>query len=175
MHQGISRVILPTIGALLMLAFFGFFTAQRFHVFSEQPLGSDADVSTTANATALDLSNKGLTATPSWVFDRTSLETLDLSGNDLAGALPSQIGHLINLRTLNASHNRMTGVPAEIGQLQHLEYLDLSYNQLTGLPHELGNLQQLRILNLTGNPGVSSLDLAYIRTHAPKTTEIILQ
>jgi Leucine-rich repeat (LRR) protein len=121
----------------------------------------------------LDLSNRGLTSIPSYVFDQTNLEELNISHNFLTGAIQSQIGQLKNLKVLNASYNQMTGVPAEVGQLQNLQVLDLSYNQLTGLPNELGNLKNLKTLNLTGN-SYSQQDLNYIRSKLPSTVDIIV-
>jgi Leucine-rich repeat (LRR) protein len=53
------------------------------------------------------------------VFDKTNLVELNVSYNQLTGALPSQIGKLKNLKILNASNNQMTGVPAEVGQLNN--------------------------------------------------------
>lgn len=123
---------------------------------------------------ALDLSNRGLTSIPSYVFSETNLEELNVSHNHLTGAIQAEIRHLGNLRVLNASHNSMTGVPAEIGQLQNLRVLDLSYNQLTGLPQELGNLKNLTTLNLAGNQ-YSVQDLDYIRAKLPSTVRIIVR
>jgi Leucine-rich repeat (LRR) protein len=68
----------------------------------------------------LNLSRKGLSKIDMSVFDKTELTELDVSNNNLTGALPSQIGKLKNLKILNASNNQMTGVPAEIGQLINL-------------------------------------------------------
>src|SRR3989344_8057770 len=113
------------------------------------------------SGTVLDLSGKGLTKVPSDVFEQTALERLDLSGNSLEGALPGEIRHLQNLKVLNLSNNRFTGVPAEIGQLKALEILDLSHNALTGLPYELGNLSNLVLLDLSGND-YSEADLTFI-------------
>lgn len=120
----------------------------------------------------LDLSSKGLTSIPMNVFDQTNLEELNVSNNSIGGAIQSQIGKLKNLKVLNASNNKMTGVPAEIGQLKNLEYLDLSYNQLAGLPYELGNLKNLKKLILTGN-NYSEQDLEYIKSKLSKETIII--
>ncbi len=121
---------------------------------------------------SLDLSNQGLTKIPDYVFNKTNLQELNVSHNSLTGAIQSQIGQLKNLKVLNASYNKMTGVPAEIGQLQNLQVLDLSYNQLTGLPNELGNLQNLQTLNLTGN-SYSQQDLDVIKSRLPSTVNII--
>lgn len=121
----------------------------------------------------LDLSNKGLTAVPSYIFNQTNLEELNVSNNSLTGAIQSQIGQLKNLKVLNASYNQMTGVPAEVGQLQNLQVLNLSYNQLTGLPNELGNLKNLKVLDLRGN-SYSQQDLDYIRNKLPSTVDILV-
>lgn len=119
----------------------------------------------------LDLSNKNLTKVDMSIFDNVNLEELNLSYNNLADALPSQIGNLKKLRILKAGSNQLTGVPAEVGQLSNLEVLDLSNNQLTGLPYELANLKKLRTLNLSGNP-YSEQDLEVIRNSLPNVEYI---
>lgn len=122
----------------------------------------------------LDLSGQGLTKVPEYVFGKTEIESLDLSENNLTGALQAEVRHLKNLKTLDLSHNAFTGVPAEVGQLSMLETLDLSYNNLTGLPYELGNLKNLKVLNLAGN-AYSQDDLAIIKKGLPETVRIITE
>lgn len=99
----------------------------------------------------LDLSGQGLTSVPSSVFSRTDIVDLNLSNNALTGALPGEIRHLKNLRRLNVSNNRMTGIPAEVGQLAQLEELNYAGNSITGIPHEVGQLKNLKIFNLAGS------------------------
>ena len=120
----------------------------------------------------LDLSNQGLKSIPSYVFNRTDLEELNVSRNSLTGAIQAEIRHLSRLKILDASDNSMTGVPAEIGQLQNLEVLDLSNNQLTGLPNELGNLKNLKVFNISGNQ-YSQQDLDHIINDLPKGVNVI--
>lgn len=120
----------------------------------------------------LDLSNKGLTSIPGYVFNMTNLQELNVSHNRITGAIQAEIRHLQNLKILNASYNQMTGVPAEIGQLSQLEVLDLSYNQLTGLPYELGNLIKLKTFNLKGN-NYATQDLDKIKQGIPNTNIIV--
>jgi len=122
----------------------------------------------------LYLSNQGLNKIPSYVFNQTSLEELNVSNNNLSGSIQSQIGNLVNLKILNASNNLMTGVPAEVGQLQKLEVLNLSNNKLTGLPNELGNLKNLKTLNISGNQ-YSQQDISYIISKLPITVNIIVK
>lgn len=119
----------------------------------------------------LDLSRSGLTKLPPYVVDRVGLEELDISNNVLSGALPSEIGRLVNLRVLDASGNRMTGVPAEIGKLGNLRVLDLSNNRLTGLPLEMGQLSNLETLDLSGND-IAKQDLDAIRKNIPQANII---
>lgn len=125
-------------------------------------------------AHTLVLAHTGLTKVPNDVFTKTDLLTLDLSNNNLTGALQAEVRHLTQLRTLNLSYNQFTGVPAEVGQLKNLEYLDLAHNQLTGLPYELGNLSKLKELILTGN-NYSIADLEIIKKSLPATTKIITE
>lgn len=122
----------------------------------------------------LVLAHTELTRVPNDVFTQTDLLTLDLSNNNLTGALPAEVRHLAQLRTLNLSYNEFTGVPAEVGQLKNLEYLDLSHNQITGLPYELGNLSNLKELILTGN-NYAKADLEVIKKSLPATTKIITE
>ena len=86
--------------------------------------------------------------------------SLLLEGNELAGALPAELGDLASLIALNLSENHQLGgeIPAELGNLSNLESLDLSdqtgqpdfTHALRGeIPAELGNLTRLRVLDLS--------------------------
>jgi len=134
---------------------------------SGQPVANVPPVGNT-----LDLSNQQLTKVPNNVFTKTNLVELNISNNQLTGALQAEIRNLKNLKVLNASNNQMTGVPAEIGQLQNLQVLDLSNNQLTGLPNELRNLKNLKTFNISGNK-YSEQDLNKILETLPKSVNVI--
>ena len=72
----------------------------------------------------------------------------------MSGPIPSELGHLTGLKSLNLFSNQLSGpIPPELGQLTNLELLHLDYNQLTGpIPPELGQLTALStILGLSGN------------------------
>lgn len=126
---------------------------------------------TTTVRGVLNLSGQGLTKAPGYIFSQTGIEELNLSNNALDGSLQAEVRQLQNLKILNLSNNKFTGVPAEIGQLKNLEVLNLSNNQLTGLPYELGNLSKLKLLDLSGN-AYSEADLSKIRASLPSSTVI---
>lgn len=119
----------------------------------------------------LNLSGKGLTKVPDYIFKQTEIQEFNLSNNSLGGALQAEIRFLQKLKVLDLSSNKFTGVPAEIGQLNNLEVLNLSNNKITGLPYELGNLSNLKVLDLSGND-YSINDLSIIQNKLPKETII---
>jgi Leucine-rich repeat (LRR) protein len=138
----------------------------------EKNTANDSVSEATESNNRLDLSNKGLMETPSYIFDRTTINELNLSNNQIDGSLQAEVRHLQNLTILNLSDNNFTGVPAEVGQLKNLEVLDLSNNQLTYIPNELGNLSSLKVLDLSGN-NYSAVDLETIKENLPSSTTII--
>lgn len=104
----------------------------------------------------LDLSYNHLNGSPNTVasiFSRlTALQKFNLSGNNIDGQIPAEIGSLSQLRKLIIANNKgnLTGnIPTELGNLSNLQVLDLSDNQLEGpIPVSIGNLTELRELYL---------------------------
>ncbi len=78
---------------------------------------------------------------------------LKLRGVGLRGVLPSELGELSALKSLDLASNQLSGgIPPELGRLAALESLDLSDNRLTDpLPPQLGRLSSLNALNLENN------------------------
>ncbi|KAK9663661.1 hypothetical protein RND81_O266200 [Saponaria officinalis] len=66
-------------------------------------------------------------------FQITGLVFLNLSQNNLSGAIPSGIGQLTSLKFLDLSQNRLSGeIPTSLVSIDYLEILDLSKNNLSG-------------------------------------------
>ena len=79
---------------------------------------------------------------------------LSLSGNQLTGFIPSDLGNLTKLKGLHISHNNFGQARylRNWGGLIELLQLNLSSNQLTGeIPPELGNLSNLTWARIGGN------------------------
>lgn len=105
---------------------------------------------------------------------------IQVSGNNLSGEIPPEVGNMLNfsmlhfgmnqfrgelpsslermpLIVLNVTGNRFSGrIPAEIGNLNCLQNLDLSYNNFSGqFPNSLNNLSDLTKFNISYNPLIS--------------------
>ncbi len=92
-------------------------------------------------------------AIPSDLGSLTNIRWLHLSSNALTGTIPTELGDLRNLSSLTLWGNELTGpIPTELGNLRNLQILYLAINELTGpIPTELGNLTNLEHLHLQGN------------------------
>ena len=107
-------------------------------------------------------STNWLTAAPlsEWHGVSTNSEgrvvSLDLEFNSLSGAVPPEIGRLINLRYLGLGSNQLTGtLPPEVGNLTRLEVLTLTGNRLWGpLPDAMTALSVLHRFEFEHNSGL---------------------
>ncbi|KAM3733583.1 hypothetical protein ACB098_11G147300 [Castanea mollissima] len=82
-----------------------------------------------------------------------SLNSLDLSGNQFTGVLPSEIGNLINLEHLDISENMLFGkIPASVASCVKLEFLGMRRNFFQGfVPSSWKSLRGLEHLDLSNN------------------------
>ncbi|KAJ0982048.1 hypothetical protein J5N97_010303 [Dioscorea zingiberensis] len=93
---------------------------------------------------------------PTEIGQMMNLSLLHLDGNELSGHLPTEISRL-PLFMFNASNNRLSGqIPLEIGQMRCLQSLDLAVNNFSGeIPATLGHLNELSSFNVSFNPLLS--------------------
>ncbi|WVZ14949.1 hypothetical protein V8G54_012515 [Vigna mungo] len=79
--------------------------------------------------------------------------SIDLSNNELVGAIPREITDLNGLLFLNLSHNQLIGhIPQNIGNMGSLLSIDLSRNKLSGeIPPTISNLSFLSSVDLSYN------------------------
>ncbi|KAL7680652.1 putative leucine-rich repeat domain superfamily [Plasmopara halstedii] len=88
---------------------------------------------------------------PTTIWNLEMLTSLDLSSNELEGALPEQLGILIKLRELGLGGNKLTQLPESIGELVDLKELRVESNRLAALPSTIGNLKNLKLLSAHSN------------------------
>ncbi|PSS07381.1 Leucine-rich repeat receptor-like serine/threonine-protein kinase [Actinidia chinensis var. chinensis] len=102
----------------------------------------------------------------------TKLKTLDLTHNNLSGAIPEFLGKLTSLKLLDLSHNSLSGtIPEFVAKLTSLKQLDLSLNSLSGtIPEFLADMPSLEILNLAGNKLTGSVPQALLSRNGSTLT-----
>ncbi|KAA8525232.1 hypothetical protein F0562_007087 [Nyssa sinensis] len=109
--------------------------------------------STISSLEHLDLSGNNLQGPiPPGLFLLKNLNGVYLYKNRLSGEIPSSI-QSFNLTAIDLGMNKLTGsIPEDIGKLQQLEVLDLFYNQLSGeIPPSISLIPTLRIFKLFNN------------------------
>ena len=89
-----------------------------------------------------------LAAVPSWIGSLTRLRTLDL-GHNVLSSLPDSMAELQALEILYIHDNRLAVLPPWIGSLRSLTYLNVAENGLHSLPAlaELSSLIELRLMH----------------------------
>jgi Leucine-rich repeat (LRR) protein len=102
---------------------------------------------------------------PTSIGDLKNLKTLELSFNKITGPIPSEIGLLSKLEVLGLNGNNIEGgIPSTIGSLSALKELHLSSNKIDGrIPSSLSNLTNLEVFNVFDNSifGTLPIELSY--------------
>ena len=106
----------------------------------------------------LDFGSNSLSGTiPIEIFEIESLEiALNLSFNHLSGAIPPQISALSKLSVLDLSHNELNGELLALSGLVNLVSLNVSHNNFTGYLPDSKLFRQLSATDLEGNRGLCS-------------------
>ena len=98
--------------------------------------------------------NKKLSGTlPSEIGSMTNLLTLEIYDSDLTGSIPSSLGSLVLLTNLDLTTNQLTGsIPSSMRFMIRLQTLNLATNKLTGrIPSSFGSMQSLQSISLGTN------------------------
>ena len=109
---------------------------------------------------------------PDWLGALTALRALDLGVNSLVGPFPASLLALRTLRTLSLHDNPLrTALSDAVGGLGALELLELHYTGLVGsLPASLGRLSALTMLALQNNNLMGDIPEARARLCASRST-----
>ncbi|CAN6865281.1 unnamed protein product [Brassica oleracea var. botrytis] len=110
-----------------------------------------ADISSLAELQILDLtSNSKLSGSlPSNIGNLRKLTTLNLMECGFSGEIPESIGSLEQLITLSLNSNKFSGtIPASIGRLSKLNWFDIADNKIEGT---------IPVSNGTSSPGLDML------------------
>ena len=92
---------------------------------------------------------------------------LRLSGLELNGTIPPELGNLTELRILNLGNNSLTGsIAPELGSLSNLSHVYLNTNRLTGeIPSQISDLWNLREMWLQDNTLTGEIPVALSELH----------
>jgi len=102
----------------------------------------------------IDLSRRNLNGTiPSTIGFLNKLKTLNLHYNNLEGTIPSTISNLTSLIIFDVSNNKLSGnIPSSIENLTNVKRIDCSDNEFDGsIPTVFENLPNLSHIDLSGN------------------------
>jgi Leucine-rich repeat (LRR) protein len=96
----------------------------------------------------IDLSGNGLSGSlpdELMLLVTAKMRSMELQSNNIAGPIPSGLGHFSTLRVLSLSQNALTGtLPPSLSSLRHLETLQLFQNKISGNMSEIASLTSLR-------------------------------
>ncbi|KAF5185543.1 Leucine-rich repeat receptor-like protein kinase pxc2 [Thalictrum thalictroides] len=123
------------------------------------------------NFTAIDLSNNKFEGIDPLVGKLKGLRSLNISHNMISGSIPSSLGNLTLLESLDLSDNKLSGyIPQQLAQLTFLSKFNVSHNNLTGSIPQGPQVKTFDITSYEGNLGLCGAPLL-IKCGKPKTPQ----
>ena len=98
----------------------------------------------------MSLYENKITEIPSEIGDIESLTSLNLSSNKIK-SIPPEIGKLVGLVEFFIYNNELEEIPKEIGKLSGLTLIDVSENKIKEIPSEIGQCIELNQINFGEN------------------------
>ncbi|XP_072092271.1 receptor-like protein 6 [Arachis hypogaea] len=115
--------------------------------------------------TDLFISDNSIKTIPSWLWNKTTLESLEVSNNLLMGEISPSICNLQSLVDLDLSSNNLVGmIPSCLGSFsQSLQLLNVSGNKLTGnIPQIYVKGDVLQLIDFSSNKLYGQLPRALV-------------
>ncbi|KAL4322542.1 hypothetical protein AHAS_Ahas14G0220900 [Arachis hypogaea] len=115
--------------------------------------------------TDLYLSNNSIKTIPSWLWNKTTLQSLDISNNLLIGKIPALICNLQSLGFLDLSSNNLIGrIPSCLGSFSRsLHILRLAGNKLIGnIPQNYAKENALQLIDFSSNKLCGQLPRSFV-------------
>lgn len=143
-------------------------TSKLVNLISLSITGGSVPSSFPAGLKHLNILNMDLEYFPPAIFDLEHLCRLQIF-DCLLTCIPTEIGRLRNLRTLDLRDNRITTISGALWTLDELIYLFLDQNSGISIPSRIGNMRSLICLTIQGvsfhdiHPAICSINLETFR------------
>lgn len=128
-----------------------------------------------SNGMVIRLSGNNLVGNiPPEIGNINGLYELWLGYNQLTGSIPAELGKLTNLFMLYLNKCQLTGnIPIELGKMTNLADIFLSYNQLTGnIPGELGDLPNLNSITFHHNQLTGNIPANLVKASTLRSVQL---
>ncbi|CAO3699689.1 unnamed protein product [Rhizopus stolonifer] len=122
-------------------------------VSSNSRIGIPLDfLQTCVNLETLHIANNEYEKLPASIHERSSLQHLNISGNQLKNLEQSKLDRLTNLSTLNLINNKLSDLPSSFGTcFKQLTSLYISNNEFVTFPSVVCNITSLLRLDISFN------------------------